>query len=85
MPCAKERDWETQHKAITNQEWRNMIHIPEDVSTLEDNLLMYLSEEERTYVLSKGNKPTAILYLQSKHLRELKEKGLIWEIFVFRT
>lgn len=73
------KSWETQHKAKTNQEWRNMIHIPEEVSTLEDNLMMYLSEDERNYVMSKGNKQTALLYLQSKHLRELKEKGLIWE------
>ena len=73
------KSWETQHKAITNQEWRDMIHIPEEVSTLEDNLLIYLSEEERNYVLSKSNKQTAILYLQSKHIRALKEKGLIWE------
>ena len=73
------KSWETQHQAKTNQEWRDMIHIPEEVSTLEDNLLMYLSEEERTYVLSKGNKQTALLYLQSKHIRNLKEKGLIWE------
>jgi putative membrane protein len=73
------KSWETQHKAITNQEWRDAIHIPEEVSTLEDNLLIYLSEAERNYVLSKGNKQTAILYLQSKHIRDLKEKGLIWE------
>ncbi len=73
------KSWETQHQAITNQEWRDMIHIPEEVSTLEDNLLMYLSEDEEQYVLSKSNRQTAILYLQSKHIRELKEKGLIWE------
>jgi len=73
------KSWETQHKAITNQEWRDMIHIPEEVSSLEDNLMIYLSEDEEKYVLSKSNKQTAILYLQSKHIRELKEKGLIWE------
>ena len=31
------------------------------------------------YVLSKSNKQTALLYLQSKHIRQLKEQGLIWE------
>ncbi|WP_296358478.1 bestrophin family ion channel [Winogradskyella sp.] len=40
---------------------------------------MYLSEEELKYILSKNNKQTAILYLQSKHIRALKDKGLIWE------
>ncbi len=73
------KSWEAQHKAQTNREWSNMIHIPEKVSTLEDNLMLYLSREEEDYVLSKGNKQTAILYLQSKHIRALKEKGLIWE------
>ena len=73
------KSWESQHTAKTNQEWRKMIHIPEEVSDLEDNLMLYLSPEEETYVLSKSNKQTAILYLQSKHIRELKEKGLIWE------
>jgi putative membrane protein len=73
------KSWETQHKAQTNREWSKMIHIPEEVSNLEDNLMLYLSAEEEAYVLSKGNKQTAILYLQSKHIRRLKEKGLIWE------
>lgn len=73
------KTWETQHKAITNKEWRNRIHIPEEVSTLEDNLRLYLSDEEREYVMSKSNKQTALLYLQSAHIRKLKEQGLVWE------
>lgn len=73
------KSWETQHTARTNQEWRKMIHIPEEVSTLDDNLRCYLSDEERHYVMGKSNKQTAILYLQSAHIRKLKEMGLIWE------
>ena len=38
-----------------------------------------LSKEEYERVLSKTNKSTAILSLQSEHLRDLKEKGIIWE------
>ena len=41
--------------------------------------MLYLSVEEKEYVLSKSNKQTAILYLQSKHVGQLKEKGIIWE------
>lgn len=37
----------------------------------------YLSEEEYNYVMSKGNKASHLLSLQSKHMKELKEKGLI--------
>lgn len=73
------KSWETQHTAITNQEWRKQIHIPEEVSALEDTLKHYLSKEENEYVLTKSNKQNAILYLQSKHIRELKEVGLIWQ------
>lgn len=73
------KKWETSHMSRSNREWTNMLHIPEKISTLEDNLLLYLSPEEEAYVLSKNNKQTAILYLQSKHIRELKERGLIWE------
>ena len=73
------KSWETQHKAKTNREWRDLIHIPEEVSSLDDNLKLYLSDEERHYVMSKSNKQTAVLYLQSQHIRKLKEKGLIWE------
>ena len=40
---------------------------------------MYLSDEEQKDVLSKTNKQNALLYLQSKHIRALKEKGLLWE------
>ena len=73
------KSWEAAMEHTTNREWSKMIHIPEKVSYLEDNLLMYLSPEEEEYVLSKGNKQTAILYLQSRHIRELKDKGYIWE------
>lgn len=72
------KSWETQHTAVTNQEWRNTIHIPEEVSRFEDNLSMYLSKEEYDYVLTKDNKPTALLYLQSQHLRRLKDHGCLW-------
>lgn len=73
------RSWEASHKSRSNREWTKMLHIPERISTLEDNLLMYLSPEEKAYVLSKKNKQTALLYLQSKHIRELKDQGYIWE------
>lgn len=73
------KSWETQHTSKTNREWRNRIYIPEETSSLDDNLKCYLSDEERHYVMGKSNKQTAILYLQSAHIRKLKEIGLIWE------
>ena len=73
------KKWETSHLSKSNREWSNMLHIPEKISNLDDNLMLYLSPEEEAYVLSKKNKQTAILYLQSKHIGELKNKGFIWE------
>ncbi len=73
------KSWETFEDSKTNREWASMIHIPEKAVTLEEDLSHYLSTEEWEYVMSKGNKATAVLFLQSKHLRQLKEKGFIWE------
>jgi putative membrane protein len=38
-----------------------------------------LGGEDMDYVLGKDNKQTAILYLQSHHLKALKERGMVWE------
>jgi putative membrane protein len=73
------KPWETSHLSRSNRKWADLLHIPEKISSLEDNLMLYLSVEEKEYVLSKSNKQTAILYLQSKHVGQLKEKGIIWE------
>ena len=73
------KPWETSHLSRSNRKWADLLHIPEKISSLEDNLMLYLSAEEEKYVLSKSNKQTAILYLQSKHIGQLKEKGIIWE------
>ena len=73
------KKWEVFEKHRTNKEWSNVIYIPEKVVELGDELRLYLDEDERKYVMSKNNKQTALLYMQSKHIRELKEKGFIWE------
>jgi putative membrane protein len=71
------RQWEVFKEAKTNQEWASMIHIPEHVVSLEDDLMLYLEKAEEDYVLGKSNVAAALLYQQSRHLRELKERGLI--------
>lgn len=75
----QQKPWEVVTKDRTNSEWANIIQPPERTSTLEADLQPYLSAKEQEYVLSKNNKQTAILYLQSHHLRKLKEQGMIWE------
>lgn len=73
------KPWETVMSERTNREWSKFIQPPERTSTLEKDLEPYISVEDMEYTLSKGNKQTALLYLQSHHLRRLKEKGMIWE------
>ena len=73
------KPWETIMSEKSNQDWSEMISPPEWKKSLEDELKPYLTDEEVKDVLSKNNKQTALLYLQSHHLRSLKEKGVIWE------
>lgn len=73
------RPWEIFDQHRTNREWSNIIHIDEKRVTLEDSLHPYLVDDECDYVLTKKNKSAALLYLQSSHLRKLKERGLVWE------
>jgi putative membrane protein len=73
------KPWETVVHEKTNKEWSKMVKPPEWESTIEEDLKPYISSSEMDYVLSKNNKQTALLYLQSKHLWQLKESKLIWE------
>ncbi|GAB3514015.1 bestrophin family protein [Emticicia fontis] len=70
------RNWENANKNY-NKEYAKYFVIPEKVGKVEEELSQFLSSEEEAYVLSKKNRATHIISLQSKHLRELKEKGLI--------
>ena len=54
-------------------------NVPEHKTTLEEELKPYLSEEEYSYVLTKDNKPNAIMGLQSKHLRSLTNEKKLWD------
>lgn len=72
------KPWETIALEKTNREWYDMVHPPEWDTTVEEDLKPYLSEKDLAYVMSKNNKQTAVLYLQSHHLRRLKENGSIW-------
>ncbi|MDB4285751.1 hypothetical protein N9933_00455 [bacterium] len=71
------KPWETAINHRTNQEWDNKP--PELGASLEDDLKSYISTSDLEYVMGKNNKQTALLYLQSHHLKKLKEQGIIWE------
>jgi putative membrane protein len=73
------KPWETIKEERSNREWQDIVQPPEMVSSLAEDLQPYLSEEDMDYVLAKNNKQTALLYLQSHHLRRLKDEGMLWE------
>ncbi|MCM4172812.1 hypothetical protein DHD32_15075 [Arenibacter sp. TNZ] len=71
------KPWETTSNNKTNREWG--VQPPEKKSSLEEDLQPYLSATDMEYVMNKDNHQTAILYLQSHHLKKLKENGILWE------
>jgi len=74
----QDKPWETHLKTAKNNiEFRKNYNVYEDEIPLEDALKDYLSPEEMAIILSKGNKPSQILGLQSKRLKEIKDQGLI--------
>ena len=73
------KPWEMSSVNASDREYMKNITINERSNSLREELEGYLSPDENVYVLSKANKQTACLNLQSKHLRRLKEQGFIWE------
>jgi putative membrane protein len=73
------RPWETVMHEKANKEIIKIIGPPEWKSNVEDDMKPYLSKQDLEYAMSKNNKQTAILYLQSHHLKNLKDKGIVWE------
>jgi len=71
------RPWESIYK-IHNLEYKNKwFRVEEHETRLADALRPYLSPEEYEVVMSKTNKAVQIIALQSSHLKELLEQGLI--------
>lgn len=71
------RLWEAIYKPH-NLEYKNKwFTIEEHTNTVEVALKPYLSEEEYNLLLNKTNKAAQIISLQSNHLKELFENGLL--------
>ena len=68
-----EASYESNHKKATFS-----YNIPEFNTSLEEEIEPNLSKTEYDYVMSKDNKPNAIISLQSKHLRQLTDEKKIW-------
>ena len=75
------KPWETAIHEKANKELQELSGFgpPEWKSKVDEDMKPYLSQQDMDYVMSKSNKQTAVLYLQSHHLKRLKEKGIVWE------
>ncbi|MFT3704426.1 MAG: bestrophin family ion channel [Agriterribacter sp.] len=71
------RVWENIKGKISNKEYSNLYTVDEWINKIDTALVPFLSEQELQYVLSKKNRATHIISLQSAHLKRLKEQGLI--------
>lgn len=72
----EQRAWENMNKP-SNKEYSRFFTVDEWTNKLDDALKPFLPESEWKYVMGKKNRATHIIGLQSKDLKELREKGLI--------
>lgn len=70
------RAWENLTRKY-NMEYRKHYSIPEHETKLEDELAKFLSPDDFSYTLSKKNRATQLIHLQSADLRKLRDAGLI--------
>jgi putative membrane protein len=71
------KGWESMHLAH-NKEYRNkFFQVEEHNMDVKDVLKRYLNEQEFQKIVTKSNKATQIIALQSEHLRHLLQQGLI--------
>ena len=73
------KPWEATYDTSGKKKNRFTYNIPEFTEPLEGELKPYLSDEEFAYVMSKDNKPNAIISLQSQHLRALTDQKKLWD------
>lgn len=72
----KPKAWES-HNVKSDIEYRKKYPCPEKIFTVEEELKPYLSSSDLEYVLSKGNRASHLISLQSADLKALQLRGLI--------
>ncbi|MEM6688082.1 MAG: bestrophin family ion channel [Planctomycetota bacterium] len=73
------RSWEVFAEHRTSKEWYEKVVLPERDTGVDEELKPLLGEKEYERVAGQTNKAVAIMAIQSNDVRELKERGLIWE------
>ena len=74
-----DKPWEAHLKlGKANREFREQAYdVPEDMAELEDDITPYISVEEKTEIMAKGNRASQLLGIQSRRLKEMRQDGLI--------
>jgi putative membrane protein len=73
------RIWENM-ELKSNKEYGRFLYIAEKEIPLETELKKHISDDELSYILSKKNRATQIISLQSKHLRLLRDSGKLSDL-----
>lgn len=74
------RSWENVKSRSYNQKYLQYYKVPEWESSLDEELKEYLNEDERSFILSKKNRATQIIALQSSQIRRLNENSTISDL-----
>ena len=77
------KEWEATYE-MNHKKTNFAYSVPEKETAIEDELKPHLSEEEFNYVMSKENKPNAIINLQSKHFKRLTDEGKVWDFTLLK-
>ncbi len=78
------RSWEGFQSHRTNREWSDKVHIPERLTSLEEDLAGLLPAGECEEVLARTNRAAGILNMQSRHLARLAARGIVWKFAFLR-
>ncbi|MBP7556697.1 MAG: hypothetical protein KA821_10555 [Chitinophagaceae bacterium] len=71
------RKWETMDEARYKEYMSGVYTIPERTETLDQAIQAFLSPEELVYLLSKKNRATQTLALQSQTINQLHREGML--------
>ncbi|MBK6633121.1 MAG: multidrug transporter [Chitinophagaceae bacterium] len=71
------RTWEAIYQKHNAEYKEKFFTVDEHTNKMADALVPYLSDDEYKTALSKSNKAAQIIAMQSTHLRELLDKGLV--------
>ncbi len=74
----EQRSWENTNNKRSNRKYMEKTYkVPEWESNIEVELRKYLDVEQLKYILSKKNRATQLIALQSKNIAKLKNDGII--------